>query len=1426
MMMSVAFKLLLPAAAHGWSSCVYPKVDWILSDTATGQSATSTVAGMGPFAYIGGYTQGAQTLQSSISTTSVSHTDSDDTTIDLHLSKISSAGVPTAIWNFPGSVVCSCYTGSCGMCTKNNFNQLHKFPDLVHLAFSAHFKGDLTIPGISSTVSNPWVEVAAVGLVGKFNTDTGQAVWVKMIGDTAPGGGNAYGVDGDTSGNLYVSGKECQVPAVGRYGSASNCTRYIEKLASSDGAQVWRMTLPSTVTSMGTIRIAADNSGYGVGTLEGTAILGSTTYSSHQVDGSAAASPLVIKWDSTGSITWAKVLGWGNGLDLDLSLDNAVLVVYGDSSGAFTVDGVSFAGSFTGTTMPCFLARLSTTDGTVSWGADMPYMRGIEVSNDNAYVVVFGQTTSGTSSYTLTDAQSGASTMRSRGSYDLYVAKMSATDGSGVWALDGGGDGMEYFWGFGMDVNDNILVSGYSRSSSVSFGESSKSNSMHSNLGGDGKNTIYTIQLSGSTALPSCLGSCTSPAVPTTGCFIDNTCVTEGANSPYHGHSCYKCTSATSATAWTGPDLTAHCYINGACVADGAPEMISGAYGSMSASACRSCQVSRSTSDWTVAGGYHYVQGTCVAQSFTAAHLTLPDSSLETALGASAVVKTVVNALGTSFADAKTAYVGSLLQTLATTTYTAGASRLNDIFVAYYGSPTWLDDYMMSALDGTGQFAGTLTAAHGLMSEARTEAIKKCAQDQILVMSALRTLEAAPTSTLSWDMAYAYWVGNDTTYGNYAPWERANKRCTNYGTCGGGGSSDPHGTAQANLRIMAAITAGKEAASTSNATAAQAAYDEFEYYILVVYYQASLRYAYLMDEDLSSSPATATAEHQGEGGAFWRLIEPMFASPDPILAAEITSMYTMTSVPTGSDAYRYCLLSYLLNHHLKSPANMADFGVLIVAQGVVCLNGLQVSPLVGSGITSVPAAITTASSASDAVKNATGMLSSGSWANAKSAYTGSILQTLAQTSWAGTSFYDQAVSHFGSASWLDDYILSALDATGEFAGELDTARGSMNEARTEAFKKGVQDQILVTAALSSLLSGETSADNWRLMWAYWTGNDPSGAPWLRANKRCTNYGTCGGLTFGAGGELANVNSNLLLTTVRATQAIVNGNTASLSSYSSQAEGNALIVYYQAALRYAFFLDNDLSDDPPSYTADHQGEGGAFWRVIAPVLHAKEPVIADYVTSFYTMTTVPSGTFHYCPTHKMLTNNFPTGMDSTDFGTLSGTSSVICTFPPPPPPAKEIATEGSAAVSVSVKAAGAVEDYTDAVKGELECNMAALADVTCGKVSVSVSAGSVILDFTILAADSAATDAITAKLNTAISSASTASAALGVTVEEAPTIAVVSLYPPPPPPEGGLSTGAIVGIAIGGAVGLLLIVVVVVILLKKKTVIPKEHAPPA
>ena len=64
------------------------------------------------------------------------------------------------------------------------------------------------------------------------------------------------------------------------------------------------------------------------------------------------------------------------------------------------------------------------------WYVDMPACRGVRSSADGEFVLLMGSPFSNT-------MEMGDVTLRSRGSTDTFVAKLTASDGSGVWTTDG-----------------------------------------------------------------------------------------------------------------------------------------------------------------------------------------------------------------------------------------------------------------------------------------------------------------------------------------------------------------------------------------------------------------------------------------------------------------------------------------------------------------------------------------------------------------------------------------------------------------------------------------------------------------------------------------------------------------------------------------------------------------------------------------------------------------------------------------------------------------------------------------------------------------------------------------------------------------------------------------------------------------------------
>ena len=93
-------------------------------------------------------------------------------------------------------------------------------------------------------------------------------------------------------------------------------------------------------------------------------------------------------------------------------------------------------------------------------------LRGIEVTNDNQEVFVFGQVNSNPASgpLNLTDATGASTNIMTRGSYDVFLVAFKADDGAGKWVLTGGGDHMEYFFSIAVDPDDHdVYVGGTSR---------------------------------------------------------------------------------------------------------------------------------------------------------------------------------------------------------------------------------------------------------------------------------------------------------------------------------------------------------------------------------------------------------------------------------------------------------------------------------------------------------------------------------------------------------------------------------------------------------------------------------------------------------------------------------------------------------------------------------------------------------------------------------------------------------------------------------------------------------------------------------------------------------------------------------------------------------------------------------------------------
>ena len=192
----------------------------------------------------------------------------------------------------------------------------------------------------------------------------------------------------------------------------------------------------------------------------------------------------------------------------------------------------------------------------------------------------------------------------------------------------------------------------------------------------------------------------------------------------------------------------------------------------------------------------------------------------------------------------------------------------------YYGTAVPLHDFLMAAIDGTGMFEGTSDAV-------REQAVEKGVQNQIMIAYAVHELNSALAKAAAgnwdvdsgaphaWDEGWAFYHGPDDAdfdYDGCSPYKTGDKRAGNFAT------ANAAGTANANAAILEAMNNGLAALMAENLEDATMWTDEVIKNLVIIYSQATIRYASKMSTDTTVEDAQT---HQSEGYAFWRVIESM-----------------------------------------------------------------------------------------------------------------------------------------------------------------------------------------------------------------------------------------------------------------------------------------------------------------------------------------------------------------------------------------------------------------------------------------------------------------------------------------------------------------------------------------------------------------------
>jgi len=623
----IACLVLCISAASAWNKCAFPKVDWFALDEGAGISYSYALAAMNGNMYSGGYSKGNFAFVGITGGADVHPNPSaslwGDTTSNvqnLYVAEVSSSGSMTKAWLFKGSAI---QIGQIGHGTQTNsidaHSGLHAMLDKKHIAVKGGFRQLLKLPDgtlwSSAGRTNTKDQVQFVMSIDVSKTQgigTGTTGWAKLMDDGHAGGASVYSVDGDTSGNMIVTYKGCggydseavSKDAYGREvkGAMTSCAKYVTKLAAATGVEVWKFGIPTTLSSCRTITDGSFFCGWSMSASAGTLDFGNGI-----TVVSVASHVGIVKYNANGIAQWAKATTSTSFGDLAVSKTGTLLAVVGSPPGRGAA---------------AKLSRIDTSsgkEGNVLWsdpgGVGSHGFRGVEVTDDDKQVFAFGQVT-GTE--TLTDTSGRTSTLRTRGSYEVFVVAYDATDGSGKYAMDGGGTGMEYFFAMASDPDTHdIYLGGTTRSEYITWGDVKRKNVMYNGQPGlnnpdtkspVGSSKAFVVKLKSTLTPPSCLTTCNSAFplqasdVKSGYCYIDRHCYADGTSSPYSGFECTKCAAAVDPLKWSSPDTSAACFINGACVKSGAHALVSSGR-SMVADPCLHCDPSIGSSAYSPVAG-------------------------------------------------------------------------------------------------------------------------------------------------------------------------------------------------------------------------------------------------------------------------------------------------------------------------------------------------------------------------------------------------------------------------------------------------------------------------------------------------------------------------------------------------------------------------------------------------------------------------------------------------------------------------------------------------------------------------------------------------------------------------------------------------------------------------------------------------------
>jgi len=282
-------------------------------------------------------------------------------------------------------------------------------------------------------------------------SQSGKPVWVLKQGGSSADAASSITMDID--GNLLMTGS---FRGTGTFGQGNTLTSngiddiFLSKVNPS-GNVVWSKRAGGTDQDVA-YAITSDNSGniYLAGYFRGTITFPNSSISMTSVGGTDA---LIVKYDSSGNVVWAKSGGGvGNDFAYGISLNGSNIAIVGQFDGTSTFGSSNLSSSGLS---DIFIAEYNSGNGAMNWvnkyggaGVDI----GFSIATAQNDYVMTGQFSNTISA--------GTTTLNSMGNSDVLIARI-ASNGQVVWMKRAGGASQDAGRGITANsANDKLFVTG------------------------------------------------------------------------------------------------------------------------------------------------------------------------------------------------------------------------------------------------------------------------------------------------------------------------------------------------------------------------------------------------------------------------------------------------------------------------------------------------------------------------------------------------------------------------------------------------------------------------------------------------------------------------------------------------------------------------------------------------------------------------------------------------------------------------------------------------------------------------------------------------------------------------------------------------------------------------------------------------------